>query len=82
MSKRAAPLVLCDTNVFIRLFRKDPTMIKEVKHVGQERLALSAISKAEIYYGMVDREVSRTKSLLNLFQVFPLSGEISDIFIH
>ena len=72
MSKSAAPLVLCDTNVFIRLFRKDPVMIDKIKHLGRERLALSVITKGEVYFGMVDREVSRTKSLLNLFQVIPL----------
>lgn len=82
MSKSAAPLVLCDTDVFIRLFRKDPIMIDEFKHLGKERLALSVITKGEIYYGMKNQEVSRTKSLLNLFQVLPLDREISKAFVH
>lgn len=82
MSKRSAPLVLCDTNIFIRLFRKNAAMIKEIKHLGRDRLALSAITKAEVYYGMKDSEVSRTKSLLNLFKIIPLSGEVSDTLVH
>ena len=77
MSKRAKPTVLCDTNIYFRAFRGDPTILQELNHIGFDRLALSSITKGEIYFGMKDSEVTRTKVLLNLFKTYPLSTEIS-----
>ena len=80
MAKRAKPLVLCDTNIYFRAFHRDRKMLKELSHIGFDRLALSSITKGEVYFGMKDSEVTRTKVLLNLFKVYQLSGEISTRF--
>ncbi len=68
MAKRAKPLILCDTNVFFRVFREDQTIWNELSHIGFERLALCSVTKAEVYFGMKDSEKKRTKALLNLRQ--------------
>ena len=73
MTKRAKPLVLCDSGVFFRAFRNDKPIWQEVNHIGFDRLALSTVTIGEAYYGMKDDEVAHTKQLLNLFKHFSLN---------
>jgi predicted nucleic acid-binding protein len=45
-------IVLCDSGVLIEYIRRNSAIIDELNHIGYERLALSSIVVAEIYYGM------------------------------
>ena len=81
MAKRAKRTVLCDTGIFIRAIRRNIFMRNELDDLGFDRIALSAISKAELYYGMKKQKVQKTKTLLNQFHYFPIDIAISAKFV-
>jgi len=45
-------MILCDTNVFIHAFNGNKTTIAQMKVIGLEEIALSAITLMELYQGM------------------------------
>ncbi len=76
----AKKIVLCDTDVFINYFHEDDRIVQELDYLGFERLAMSVISVAEIYFGMRKRETAVTKDLIRKFNLFHLNKEISTLF--
>jgi predicted nucleic acid-binding protein len=74
-------IILCDTNIFIELFHENDRMIQELDYLGFDRLAISVVAAAEIYYGMRKRETARTKDLIRKFNLYHLDKEISNLFI-
>lgn len=75
--KRGKKLIICDTNIFIRLFRNNSKMVKELNFLGFDRLTLSSISIAEIYFGMKKNEKRKTKEKINLFNRQEINSDIS-----
>ncbi len=85
MVKRAKPLVLCDTNVFLDYLyekrgSKDLSLTFELDKIGFERLILSVVTLAEVYRKTKKDEVRETKDLVNTFAIAPLSKEVSTVF--
>ncbi|OWY19858.1 type II toxin-antitoxin system VapC family toxin [Sphingobacteriales bacterium UPWRP_1] len=74
-------LVLCDTNVVFKHLRGDTQITKELDKLGFSRLALSAITVAETYFGMKKAEIRKTKEFINKFNVFLLDKNISLKFL-
>ena len=77
MAKKAQPIVLCDTNVLIRAYRQDTQMWDELDQLGMDRIAISVITKGEMLYGMKKKEITKTRTLLNLFKYYPIDKKIS-----
>lgn len=44
--------VICDTNIFISLFRGIDTAIAELQTIGSENILIPSISVMELYRGM------------------------------
>lgn len=80
MVKRAKPLVLCDTNIFLDYYRDQEAMLNELDSIGFERLAVSTVTVGEVFRYMKNKESSRTKYLLNHFSTIYLSKSISLLF--
>ena len=74
-------LILCDTGIFFELFHQDPDVCRELDHLGFERLLLSSVSVAEVYYGMKKRETRETRELVRRFNVYHIDKEISQRFL-
>jgi predicted nucleic acid-binding protein len=85
MVKRAKPLVVCDTNIFLnylyeqRAGKPDQTT-QELVSIGFERLTISHVTFAEVFSRTKQKEVRSTTKLLNNFSQIPLSTEISHRF--
>lgn len=77
----AKKIILCDTNIFIGYFHGDETIIKELDYLTFDRLAISVVSVAEIYYGMRKKEATVTRELVRRFTILHLDKEISKLFI-
>ncbi|MCU0393718.1 MAG: type II toxin-antitoxin system VapC family toxin [Thermoflexibacter sp.] len=73
-------IILCDTGIFIRLFRGDEQIRQNLNAIGTENLALSVITQGEIYYGMPKREIQKTRELLAMFKTYHLDRQISAKF--
>lgn len=50
-------LVLCDTDVLIRLFRRDASIEEIINRYGEKRFVLSSITAAGIYFGMKRKQL-------------------------
>ncbi len=74
-------IILCDTNILIDLFHGDDCVTQELDYLTFDRLAVSVVSVAEIYFGMRKREAAVTKDLVRKFNHLHLDKEISKLFI-
>lgn len=48
--------VICDTNVFIRLFAGDPEVENELLRIGHSQVLLPSIAAMELYSGMGNKK--------------------------
>ena len=72
---------MCDSNIVFKYFRGEENIVKEVDALGFERLAVSAVTIAEMYFGMKKNEVRSTKELLNKFNHYHIDKQISRVFV-
>jgi tRNA(fMet)-specific endonuclease VapC len=72
---------MCDTGVLIECLRHNPQVVAELEQLGFENLAISCVTVAEIYYGMKKNEARVTRELINQFNKFHLTKEISVKFL-
>jgi Predicted nucleic acid-binding protein, contains PIN domain len=75
-------MILCDTNVFIHAFNGNETAIEQLKIIGLERIAMSAITLMELYQGMGNKvELGQMKKKLNYYDIVHVDSSISKIAI-
>ena len=74
-------IILCDTNIFIDYFQGNERTIQELDYLGFDRLAISVVTVAEIYFGMRKRETEITRDLVRKFSLMHLDKGISKLFI-
>ena len=74
-------IILCDTNILIEFFHGDEKITQELDYLTFDRLAISVVSIAEIYYGMRKREAASTRELIRKFNHLHIDKEISKLFI-
>ena len=73
-------IILCDTNIFIHLLRGDSNIHLQLKSIGQENIAYSIITKAEIFQGAFKKELHRDEQMFGSFNLYHLNIEVSKIF--
>jgi predicted nucleic acid-binding protein len=64
-------VILCDSNIVFKYFRGEENIVQEIDYLGFSRLAISAVSIAEMYFGMKKSEIRSTKELINKFNYYP-----------
>ncbi len=74
-------MILCDTNIYLELFKGNEKVYEEMEKIGFGNAGLSDLSIGEIYFGMRKGEERRTKELINLSQRFQFSKEVSKHFL-
>ncbi|ELS02679.1 putative nucleic acid-binding protein [Xenococcus sp. PCC 7305] len=75
-------MILCDTNILIEFYKNNPKVIKELRQIGINQLAISIVTQAELYYGAINKtELTRIQKHLNLIHNFYIDQEISAQFI-
>ena len=75
-------MILCDTNIIVELYKGNSATIDELKRIGMGQIAISAVTRAELYYGAINKtELIQIQKQLNLFQNFPTDQDISSQFI-
>lgn len=60
-------VVLCDSNIVIRLFRGDKSVEQALRKVGKANLALSIVTHAEVYIGTKKGKMKATRKILEGF---------------
>jgi tRNA(fMet)-specific endonuclease VapC len=75
-------MILCDTNILIEFYKNNPNIVQELRRIGSSNLAISVITKAELYYGAINKpELNQIKKHLDLISNIPLTQVISAQFI-
>ena len=75
-------MILCDTNILIESYKNNPTIVNELRLTGIDRLAISVITQAELYYGAINKtELLKIQKHLNLLPNFPIDNQVSAQFI-
>jgi predicted nucleic acid-binding protein len=77
MEKR--PLVLCDTNIIIEFYKENPRVIKNLRDIGQQNIAVSIITAGELLYGALNKkeltQIRRDLASLHTIHLTPETGE-------
>ncbi|PAX57049.1 type II toxin-antitoxin system VapC family toxin [Brunnivagina elsteri] len=75
-------MILCDTNILIEFYKNNSRVIHELRRIGLDKLAVSAISQAELYYGAINKsELNKIKKHLGLLNFVSVDVIISAQFI-
>jgi len=75
-------IILCDTNILIEFYKNNPQVVEELRRIGQNRLAVSPITQAELYFGALNKaELRKIKQHLSLLSQFPLDVSLSKVFL-
>ena len=65
-------MILCDSNILIEFYNNNQDVIQNLRGIGQENLAISAVTQAELYYGALNkRELQKIKKHLALLHCYP-----------
>jgi len=76
-------MILCDTNIFIEIYRDNKKIIESVKQIGQQNLAISDVSRAEPFFGVRNKKELQAihKDMDNLL-VLPIDIIISEMAVN
>ena len=75
-------MILCDTNILIEFYKNRPQITQELRQIGQDQLAISVVTQAELYYGALNAaELQKIKQHLRLLHRLPIDIAISDKFL-
>jgi len=74
--------VLCDSNIFIEIFRNRSDMEVILNDIGFDNIMISDVVKAEIFFGAKDkRELQVIKKYLNDYTSLTIQPEISKMAV-
>lgn len=75
-------MILCDTNILIEIYKGNTFIIDTVKKIGQEKIAVSDVTSAELYFGARNKEELRLikKDMLKLINI-PIDNNISNLAV-
>ena len=48
-------VVLCDTNIIIEFYKGNAAILKSLRSIGQENIAVSIITFGELIYGSINK---------------------------
>ena len=75
-------MILCDTNILIEFYKANPTVIQTLQQQGSNNIAISVITKAELFYGARDKqELAKIERHLSVCRCYGLNDSISALFI-
>jgi len=68
-------MILCDTNILVEFYKNNNAIIQELRQIGSHNLTISVITRAELYYGAIDKnELNCVAAVLHSFSRIGLSG--------
>lgn len=75
-------MILCDTNILIDFYKGNPAIVQSLKTIGPANIAVSVITKAELFYGARNKqELAKIERHLEKCHCYGLNPAISALFI-
>jgi predicted nucleic acid-binding protein len=69
---------MCDTNIFISLFRNIPQTIAELEIIGSENVLIPSVSVMELYRGMQHkREMAEMQKKISRYNILHFNEDVS-----
>ena len=70
--------VICDTNIFISLFRNIQQTVDELETIGSENVLIPSVSVMELYRGMQDKkELAEMQKKISRYNVLHFNEDVS-----
>ena len=74
-------MMLCDTNILIEFYKANPVVIETLQTIGSAHIAVSVITKAELFYGARDKqEFAKIERHLSVCHCYGLNDAVSTGF--
>lgn len=74
-------MIICDSDVMIEFLKGNEEVITQFKKIGEENIAITAVTLAELYYGAFNKkEISFIEKNLKNIKVFQITNEASKMF--
>lgn len=71
-------MILCDTNILIEVYKGNTLIIEAIKQIGQENIAISDVTCAELLYGARNKmELEIIRKDINKLTILSIQSEIS-----
>jgi predicted nucleic acid-binding protein len=75
-------MVLCDTNIFIEVYRQNLAIRLELEKIGDNNIAVSDITRAELFYGAINKaELQKIRDDMSCIVSLPIKTKISQIAV-
>jgi predicted nucleic acid-binding protein len=75
-------MILCDTNIFIEIFRNNSVIQSVLEYIGYENIVISDVSRAELFYGARNKtELQAICNDLNKLPALPIQPDISRLAV-
>jgi len=76
-------MILCDTNIFIEVYRRNLALCTELEKIGHENIAISDITRGELFYGAINKaELRLIKNDLDNVTTLHVNENISEMAIN
>ena len=76
-------MLLCDTNIFIEIYRHNVAVCTELQKIGYDRIAVSDITRGELFYGAINKvELKMICNDLKHAVVLHINEEISEMAVN
>jgi tRNA(fMet)-specific endonuclease VapC len=75
-------MILCDTNIFIEIYRGNNLIVEIFKTIGQQNVVISDVSCAELLYGARNKiELQAIRNDIDNLIVLPIESSISKLSV-
>ncbi len=75
-------MIVCDTNIFIEIYKGNIIIIDVVKTIEQQNIAISDVTCAELLYGARNKkELQTIRKDLNKLTILPIESDISKMAV-
>ena len=75
-------MIICDTNIFIEIFRKNFLIRSKLEKIGHENIAVSDIVRAELFFGAKNKiDLHIIKESIEHFSILNIHQEISKMAV-
>jgi predicted nucleic acid-binding protein len=75
-------MIICDTNIFIEIFRQNFFIRSELEKIGHENIVVSDVIIAELFFGAKNKvDLQNIKKSIENFSVLGIHSEISKMAV-
>ena len=75
-------MLLCDTNIFIEIYRRNVAICAELEKIGHNNITVSDITRAELFYGALNKsELKMIRNDLDQISTLHINTEISKMAV-